>query len=364
MLRKTWLEINLDNLEHNCRYFIEHTQKKLIAVIKANGYGCCDEEVAKVALQAGASMLAVSSLDEAMALRNAGIKAEILILGYVEPRDAKILIKNDLATSVVSLQWVLEVIKYDISDLKIHLKVDTGMNRIGIKDIEQLKKAYTLLQQADAKVEGIFTHYACSDEDPKVKTDAQFTAFKKAYEALDGDFKYIHCDNSDAAIDYAEDLTNTIRVGIGLFGYCTNPTNLKSVVSLYTTIVNVKTVAPEETIGYGATYKCEKPEIIATLPIGYADGFIRRNSGRQVYVDGEFATIVGRVCMDQCMIKLSRNLPVGTVVELIGEHISIQQMARELDTIVHEIMTNFNERLTRRYIKDHQEYLIINKRVF
>ena len=363
MLRKTWLEINLDNLYFNCRYIIEHTHKKLIAIIKANGYGCGDVEIAKVALEAGASMLAVSSLDEAMALRNGGIEAPILILGYVDPMDARILIDNDIATSVVSLDWVKELVKNNIEGLKIHLKVDTGMNRIGIKDIDELKEAYTILKNAKADVEGIFTHYACSDLDPNIKTNDQFNKFKQAYEALDADFKYVHCDNSDAAISYDENITNTVRIGIGLYGYVSYPSKLKRVISLYTTIINVKTVHEGETIGYGATYKCEHDEIIATLPIGYADGFIRRNSGRKLYVEGEYATLVGRICMDQCMIKLSKKYPVGTIVELIGEHIKMEDMANELGTIVHEIITNFNERLTRRYIKNGKEYLIVNKRV-
>lgn len=364
MLRKTWMEIDLDNLHHNCRYFIEHTHKKLIAVIKANGYGCGDEQVAKVALEAGACMLAVSSLDEAMALRNCGITAPILILGYVEPQDASLLIAHDIATSAVSLEWVKELVKQDVALLKVHLKVDTGMNRIGIKDIEELKMAYDMLKDANVNVEGIFTHYACSDQQPQIKTDAQFAAFKAAYDALGVNFTYVHCDNSDAALTYPEDLTNTIRAGIGIYGYSSYPSGLKGVVSLYTTIINVKTVHPDETIGYGATYTCNEEEIIATLPIGYADGFIRRNSGRKVYVDGHYVPIVGRICMDQCMIKLPLKLPVGTIVELIGEHVAIEEMANDLDTIVHEIITNFNERLTRRYIKNGQEYLIVNKRVF
>lgn len=363
MLRKTWLEINLDNLYDNCCFMIKHTNKKLIAVIKANGYGCGDVEIAKVALDAGASMLAVSSLDEAMALRNGGIEAPILILGYVEPSDASLLIENNISTSVVSLDWVKELVKENINGLKVHLKVDTGMNRIGIKDIDELKEAYEILKNAKADVEGIFTHYACSDVDPSFKTDEQFSKFKRAYKALNAKFKYVHCDNSDASLTYQEDITNSFRLGIGMYGYCSYKSELKKVISLYTTIINVKTVNKGETIGYGATYTCEEDEIIATLPIGYADGFIRKNSGRNVYVNGEYATIVGRVCMDQCMIKLSKKYPIGTIVELVGDHISIEDMAKDLDTIVYEIITNFNERLTRKYIKNNKEYLIVNKRV-
>lgn len=362
MLRKTWLEINLDNFKKNCQYLIDHTNKKLIAVIKANGYGLGDRYLAKCAIDAGCSMLAVSSIEEALIVREVTDK-DILILGYVDPKEADYLKKYDISCAVVSLSWVKELINEDCKGVKVHLKVDTGMNRIGIKDKKELKEAYDLLVSHGVEVEGIFTHYACSDDLNSNFTNEQFAKFKEAYDYLNVPFKYIHCDNSDAAIDFKDDLTNAIRCGIAMLGYASNDKDLLPVCSLYTQITNVKKVNKGETIGYGATYRLDDDEIIATIPIGYADGFIRRNQGRKVYVDGIYAPLVGRICMDQCMIKLPYMIDNRTKVELFGKHISLQLMAKELDTITYEILCNLSSRLTRIYILDGKKCMECNSRL-
>lgn len=362
MLRKTWLEINLDNFKKNCQYLINHTHKQLIAVIKANGYGLGDKYLTRCAVEAGCSMLAVSSIEEALIVREETDK-EILILGYVDPKEVDYLKKYDLSCAVVSLDWVKELINEDCANVKVHLKVDTGMNRIGIKDKEELKEAYDLLISHNVKVEGIFTHYACSDDLSSDMTNKQFLKFKEAYEYLNVKLKYVHCDNSDAAITFQDDITNAIRCGIAMLGYATDDKELLPVCSLYTQITNVKKVNKGETIGYGATYLLDEDQIIATLPIGYADGFIRNNQGRKVYVDGLYAPLVGRICMDQCMIKLPYMMENRTKVELFGENISLKLMAKELDTIVYEILCNLSSRLTRVYILDGKEYLEVNDRL-
>lgn len=363
MYRNTWLEINLDRFKENCKYLMTHTNKRLIAVIKADGYGCGDALFARCALDVGASMVAVSSIDEAMCLVNANVDSEILILGYVDPSCIEKIKDKKIILTVVSLAWAKKLVEYDCKGLKVHLKVDTGMNRIGIKDKCELKEAYQLLTSAGVIVDGIFTHYACSDNLDDALTVEQFERFKEAYEYLGVSLNYVHANNSDASLRFKDELTNACRCGLAMLGYASYDSPLKPILSLYTTIVNTKIVHKGETISYGATYTCENDELIATLPIGYADGFIRRNQNRKVYVDGVYAPLVGRICMDQCMIKIPYDMNVGVKVEIFGEHISLEKMAKELDTITYEIICNLNERLTRKYIKDNKLYLEINKRL-
>ncbi len=352
MYRQTWLEINLDAIKHNIQAIQAIQSKKIIAVLKANAYGCGAKEIYKVMVEAGTDMIAVSSLDEALAMRNFGYTGELLILGHVDPVHVSTLINNNISTTAYSLNWVKEVISNNCQNLKIHLKVETGMNRIGFSSICELKEAYDLLEQAGCLLEGIFTHFACAESDDK-KTQDQYNRFLAAYNDLGKDFKWIHCDNSYASVSFQDDLTNTCRVGIGIYGYLDN-IQLEPALSLYSKLFYVKDVKQNETIGYGATYTAKENMIVGTMPIGYADGFVRANQGRKVYIDGNMCEIVGRVCMDQAMIKLPTNIKEGSKVEIFGPHIPLEVMANELNTIPYEIICLLNSRVSRVYTKDNQ----------
>jgi len=349
MYRKTWMEVNLDSIIENVRKIKNICGKKFIAVLKADAYGCGDMHVADAVLEAGADMLAVSSLDEALILRNEGYTGKILILGATDPKDVNILVKEGISTAAYSMNWVESVIQNDCEGLQVHLKVDTGMNRIGFKDNETLKEAFNLLKEHGCVMEGIFTHFCCADTDRDL-TDLQYERFSSAVKSLDYDFEWIHCDNSDATIFFKDPLSNACRVGISLYGVCTYEKTLKYPISLYSEIFMTKTIQKGETVGYGATYTAEEEQWIGTMPIGYADGFIRMNQGRNVYVDGELCPIVGRVCMDQSMIRLNHDVPVGTKVEIFGPHISLEDMANDLRTIPYEIICLISPRVTRTYI--------------
>lgn len=160
--RESWVEVDLDQIKENIRWLRRQTDRQFIAVIKANGYGAGDGPVARAALEAGAAMLAVSSLDEALSLRYQGITAPVLILGVVDPSQAELLLRYDLAVPAVSLDWVKELVQIPVRGLRVHLKVDTGMHRIGTGNLDELQAMLTLLQENGALVEGIFTHFACS----------------------------------------------------------------------------------------------------------------------------------------------------------------------------------------------------------
>ncbi len=349
MYRGSWIEIDVDALKENVSALKKMTQKKFIAVIKANGYGNGDTAIAKACLESGADLLAVSSLDEALSLRHAGINAEILILGFVDPIHLGLCVQENITVTAVSKRWVKMALQQQCSGLKVHLKVDTGMNRIGFKSLDELNAGIEMLDKMKAKITGIFTHFACSDASDNVMTDAQFEQFKKVVTALGRSFEWIHCCNSDASVHYHESFSNAVRCGIAMFGVTSYPTELKNVMSLYTKIIHVKKVEAGQTVGYGATYTAKKDEIIATVPIGYADGWIRAHQGRKAIVQGDEAEFVGRICMDQAMLKLEHWADEGTVVELIGKNMPLRQVADELGTIPYEVMTLLSDRLAKVY---------------
>lgn len=363
MYRNTWMEIDLDAIYDNVLKTKQICHKKYIAVCKANGYGNGDEEVAKTCIEAGADMLAVSSLDEAIILRNEGFTLPILVLGATNVEDVQVMIDHDISVTAFSREWVKQITENSCKGLKIHLAVDTGMNRLGFKDLNSLKEAFHLLNGAGCIMEGIFTHFYCSSNKDHSLTEKQFSKFKEAVNYLDYPFEWIHCDNSDATIFFKDDLSNACRVGISLYGISPFTNELKYTTALYTEVFMTKTIHAGETVGYGALHTAKQDEIIGTCPIGYADGFIRHNRGRKVYVDGTYAEVVGNVCMDQMMILLDHDVKVGTIVEIFGKHIDIEDMAKELDTISYEIMCLISERVTRKYIRHGECIKEINLRL-
>lgn len=361
--RDSWIQIDLDVLKENINKLKSISNKKFIAVIKANGYGNGDIQIARACIEADVDILAVSCLDEALSLRKNDIDKDILVLGYVAKDYLKLCIENNITVTAVSSDWVNSIMDIDIDGLKLHVKIDTGMNRLGINYKEDINELIKSLVNKGVIIDGIFTHFACSDEEDNTLTNKQMERFKERLDKTDYKFNYIHTSNSDATIHYHEDISNATRCGLAMFGISSYTTDLKPVMSLYTKIVNVKTVSKGETIGYSATYTTSSDEIIATVPIGYADGWVRKHKGREVFVDGGYATIVGNVCMDQMMIRLDKHAEVGSVVELIGPNISIQRVAKEIDTIPYEVMTLLSDRLAKVFYEDGKCTQIVNPRL-
>lgn len=363
MNRKTWMEINLDEIEDNVCKIKKICNKKIIAVVKANAYGCGDRYILQACLDGGASMAAVSSTDEALILRNDGYEGEILILGPTDPEDIPLLTEKHISAAAYSLEWASIAAEMGCRDLSVHLAVDTGMNRIGFKNSEDLKKAFDILKNAGCQMDGIFTHFYCADVHDHVVTNRQAELFESAVKSLNYPFRWVHCDNSDAALFHQDDFSNACRIGITLYGITSYPNELHHPISLFSTVGMCKHISKGETIGYGATYTASGDEIIATLPIGYADGLIRQNQGRKVYIDGSYGEIVGRVCMDQIMVRMDHEVPLGTKAEIFGSHISVESMAEELHTIPYEIFSLITPRVTRRYIKNGKVYADVNERL-
>ena len=355
LYRDSFIKININNFIYNINKLQEISNKKLMAVIKANAYGCGDIEIARILEDNGIDYLAVSSLDEAMNLRNNNISSDCIVLGYVNQEYADICIKNNITITIISYDYMKELAKHDIRGLKVHIKIDTGMNRVGLKSIDEAREVLSILEDKGAVAEGIFTHYALSDDPSDRMSDVQYSKFTKVLDALDHDFRYIHTSNTDATVHYHDTVSNYVRCGLGMYGISEYKTGLKPVVSLISKVINVKKVPRNETVGYGATYTCEEDSWIITIPIGYADGWIRKNQGRKAYINNEYAEFVGRICMDQCMLKVENPPAILDEVELFGEHISLQKVAEDLDTIPYEVLTLLSDRLTKIYYRDNEE---------
>jgi len=362
MHRKTWMEVDLDAIEENVRTARSVSHKDVIAVVKADGYGLGDIAVANAVIRAGAVSLAVSSSEEAMILRNKGCTEPILILGHTDPADLSQMAAENIAVPAYSMNWVKAAVQQPCEGLRVHIKIDTGMNRIGFRSLEEVREAIALLEQAGCDIEGIFTHFACADSDRQF-TEKQYRRFEAIVTQCGHPFRIIHCDNSEAALSFEDPLSNAVRFGIGMYGISETYQGLQPAVSLYSRIFLVKQVPAGETIGYGASYQTAEDEWIATMPIGYADGLIRKNQGRCVYADGQMAPIVGRVCMDQTMIRLEHPVEEGTVVELFGPHIPLEKMAEELDTIPYEIICLISKRITRIYKRNRKTVNEFNGRM-
>ncbi|RDU34838.1 alanine racemase [Neobacillus piezotolerans] len=365
--RDTWAEIDLGHIEQNILSVRGLLPKgvKVIAVVKANAYGHGGVEVAETALAAGAEYLAVAFLDEALALRKKGIDAPILILGATRPEDVKVAAANRLTVTAFSFDWLNEASDHlGEYDLSIHLKVDTGMGRIGFREEGDLKTAESFIQNDERfKLEGAYTHFATADETGTDYFHYQLEEFERLLGVLSVRPSLIHASNSAAAIRFPEARFNAIRLGIAMYGLSPSPEmkpevpgNLKEAFSLHSRIVQIKKLKKGEKVSYGATYEAPGDEWIATIPIGYADGWIRKLQGQEVLVGGKRSPIVGRICMDQCMVRLEEYAPPGTEVILIGrqgeEFVGIDEIASNLETINYEIPCIISNRVPRLYKKD------------
>ncbi|RFU67385.1 alanine racemase [Peribacillus saganii] len=367
--RDTWAEINLDHITHNIVKMRNHlpARKRLLAVVKANAYGHGDFQVASAALDAGAEMLAVAILDEALALRKKGIEAPILVLGAIRPEDAPLAAKHDVTITVFRADWIVaaeEALKRTEYVLKVHLKCDTGMGRLGVRTKEELCETEKMLEQSEFfYTEGIYTHFATADELDVSFYSKQMSRFKEMLEWLNKLPELIHSDNSAAALRFDDPAVNMVRMGISMYGLSPSadikgllPFSLKQALSLKTKLVHVKRIEAGESVSYGATYTAQQGEWIGTLPIGYADGWTRKLQGQEVIAGGRRVPIVGRVCMDQCMIMLPAKLPVGTEVTLMGGtgdlYISADEIAKKIGTINYEVVCMLSERIPRVYFKN------------
>jgi alanine racemase len=380
---RAWAEVNLDNIAHNVKEIRRITDKKveIMGVVKADAYGHGVMEVAKTLIENGVTRLAVSMLDEAIQLRKNGIDVPILILSYTDPIRAEEIILNDVTQTVFShdLAEALSeaAVRLD-KNVKIHIKIDTGMTRVGfmpgysaVKNVVQISKLPKII------IEGLFTHFASADENDRSYTYMQFERFMSIVSELNRIGIYIpvkHVCNSAGIIEFPEMHLNMVRPGIVLYGmYPSNEVHkdkidLKPAMTLKANIILVKDVEADTCISYGRIFKTQRESKIATLPIGYADGYTRLLTGKgRVLVNGQSVPIVGKICMDQCMIDVTDvegEVKVGDEAVLFGSQngneIKIEDLADKIGTINYEIASIIGKRIPRVYWKDGQIVNVLN----
>ena len=361
--RDTWAEINLDAINYNVKQIKKlHPDKKIFAVVKANGYGHGDLEVAKVAIEAGAEFLAVSALDEAISLRENGVDSPILVLGMTRLKDVAFAASHHISLTAHDELWIstLALMKLDVP-VKVHLKIDSGMHRLGLTPNQDIIGNFNLLNDHPMiEVEGVYTHMATADSDLSYLNE-QVEVFKDQLANLDlTGVKYVHVENTATLLQFDFDFDQGIRLGIGMYGI--NPDekfisldfSLQPALKLYSRITQIKQIEKGHKVGYGATYEAQEDEWVGVVPIGYADGWVRAHQGRHVVVEGHECEIVGRVCMDQMMIRLPKKFPMGTQVVLIGEEMPVERVAQELGTISYEVLCLISDRVPRIYMKNNE----------
>ncbi len=370
---RVYAEINLDAVAHNIREIRRVTEPaaRIMAIVKADGYGHGAVEVAKVALYHGADCLGVAIVDEGIQLRDHSIHVPILILGYTPDLMLEQVVQYNLTQTVFAYDTAKKLsdlaIKFN-KIISIHIKLDTGMGRIGFQPathtLEEIKK---IAQLPNVLIEGIFTHFASADEANKEYTLHQIKVFNVFCDLLEKQGIHIpikHAANSAGIMDLEEVHLNMVRPGIILYGLYPSEEIQRSkmvlepAMTLKTRISYIKDVEEGTSISYGRTFTVVEKSRIATVPVGYADGYARKlsNKGR-VLIHGEYAPIVGRICMDQFMVDVSHipNVKEGDDVVLIGKQnnycITVEELAEAVDTIHYEIVCMIGKRIPRIYIK-------------
>lgn len=361
--RDTWVEVDLSAIEKNIRGILNHLPEgvDMMAVVKANAYGHGAIEVAELAIKTGVKALAVATLDEALSLRKKGINTPILVLGYCSPVHAPVAAEHAISLTVFQNEWLQEAEPLLTTPLSLHVKCDTGMGRIGIRTDEELRGILATVQGSPKfQLEGMFTHFAKADSLDSSYVEEQLGRFQHFLDQLDERPKWIHASNSAATLIYPKAAFNLVRVGIAMYGLAPSseivpklPFPLHPAFTLHSKLSHVKRVEKGAKIGYGCTYIAEEDEWIGTIPIGYADGWLRALQGQEVLIRGKRVPIVGRICMDQCMVRLPEQLPVGTPVTLIGrqenEEITVDEIAEKLNTINYEVVCQISNRVPRLY---------------
>ena len=381
ILRPVWAEIDLDAIAYNIQNIKRLAgDKEVIAVVKADCYGHGAVDVVPTLIENGASRLAVAVLTEGIELRKSGIKEPIMILGYTPSYLGEELINFDIEQTVYDLDYAKELSDIAVSmnkKAKIHIALDTGMGRIGFIPNEQsLKDVVEISKLPGIKIEGMFTHFSTADEKDKTYTNEQFkkyTDFSKALSDLNVNIPIHDVSNSGAIMDMPDTYLDAVRAGIILYGYYPSDEVIKSnlplkpALTLKAKVAHVKEMDKDMYISYGRTFKTERKSKIATIPIGYADGYTRLlMPGAKVIINGKFAPVVGRICMDQCMVDVTDvgEVKTGDEVILLGKDGSLKldadDYAKALNTINYEVLCMFKHRIPKVYMKNNNPVKVVN----
>lgn len=378
---RAWIEINLKNLEHN----IQQIQKiipedcKIMAVVKANAYGHGMLEISKNLNEIGVHDFAVATLEEGITLRKNNIKGNILILGYTNFEDIKYVSEYDLMQTIVDYEYAKKINEMNLENkIKVHIKINTGMNRIGenYKNIDNIIKIY---QMENLEILGTYTHLCVADslEPENIEfTENQIAHFYECINKIK-DLGYnpgkIHIQSSYGILNYPDLKCDYVRPGVTMYGVYSSlgdktkvMPDIKPVLSLKARITSIKQIGKGDSVSYGRTFIADTDKKIATVSIGYADGYPRSLSNKhvKVIVNGGYAEVIGRICMDQLVIDVSniKEVKQGDIVTLIGEdeEISAEKIAGKADTITNELLSRLGIRLERVMISGTEEKIIKN----
>lgn len=374
LLKRTWADVNLDALAHNYRTIKSHIPAgtRYLGVMKGDAYGHGSVPLSHALVELGADYLAVSNLEEAVQIRRGGIRAPILILGYTPPMYAENMIYLDLTQEVHSLEYAQQL--NDALDgtnfiLNVHLKLDTGMTRIGFTaygDEQALEDMAEAAHMPHLQVEGAFMHFCVADSlkpENRAFTRLQYERFELALDFLSARGirpEICHCCNSGGTMLYPEYAMDMVRPGILTYGVLPDPEltgilDLKPLLSLYTTVSQIREFPAGTDVGYGRTYTTPSNRRLAVLSVGYADGLQRSLSGRmQFLLRGKLVPVVGRICMDMCMVDITDvpDAQVGDEVTIIGASRPCDVWAEQLGTISYEVLCGINKRIPRIYLQN------------
>lgn len=392
MYRKTYVEVNIDNLKNNVKNILNYynNYEYYFGVVKGNCYGHGTTYVVNELIESGINYLAVSSLEEALEIRKINKKIPILSLEPIRLEYIDICIKNNITITVHDYNYAKELINKKIDKkIKIHLKIDSGMNRLGFKEKEQLNEIYNELKNKEnIEIEGIFTHFATLGINDK-EWDNQLENFKKITSDINlKEIPIVHLYKSAAFINHPKlDFANGIRLGIAMYGYYSEPKyntkgiknklraikrkinkrknnisktttklpiELKSAFKMYTEIMQVKQIKKGEFVGYGAMYRVKQDELIGIMPVGYDDGIFRKSTGRYVEINNKKYQIIGDVGMGMTAVKIDNTVNMYDKVTLIGDEISIKDVANHNGTSIYETMCNIGKQIPRIYIKENE----------
>lgn len=375
-MRPTRIEVNLTRLKNNIEIIKGQLKPKtaLMAIVKANAYGHGIVEVSNCALKSGALSLGVALPEEGARLRSAGIGCDILVLGGIDNSQIDLVLEHDLSLCLFSMDMarlINEKAGQKHKKVKIHLKIDSGMGRIGIRDKEEaIQLCATIKKMDNLCLQGIFTHFSSAFESDPNYTLGQLDFFKNLLHDIKkscGLPMWVHAANTASIINYPQSHFNLVRAGIGIYGYSScqdqgKNLGLQPVLSWLTKVVYLKQVATGSSISYGRTYIAKEPRTIATIPVGYGDGYSRLLSNiGWVLIRGRRAPVIGNICMDQMIVDVTEipGVQIGDDVVLMGqqgkESIFADELAELFGTISYEVLSNISSRVPRVYVENEDE---------
>lgn len=350
LCRNTYVEVNLNNIQDNVKKVIDkyNQYKYYFGVVKADCYGHNDIGAVKSIIKGGCNYLAVATLDEALQIREQIKDIPILCLGVMPCEFLKEYVQNNITMTISSLQQLNEI--SDFRGLKVHIKLNTGMNRLGISNVEELTKIYNILNENNVEIEGVYTHIYNAENE--LDYNNQIKKFCEMIEYINIEkIPIIHISASEAIINYPKsDIVNGCRLGIIMYGFTNDKSlGLESTFSLNSEVIQINKLKKGDTLGYNGTYEAKEDTRIAVIPIGYADGIIRKNTGRTVFINDKEYQIVGNICMDMLFVKVDDNVNMHDKVILLKDIKHIERVAKHLDTITYEVLCSVGKRVPRIY---------------